>query len=45
MWSAETEVECGRDEEKAIDVAVGQVKELRQREGQSKDDSQEPPAN
>jgi hypothetical protein len=33
----ETEVERGRKEETAIDVAAEQVKELRQREGRSKD--------
>jgi hypothetical protein len=34
----ETEEERGRNEEKAIDVAAQQVKELRQLEGRSKDD-------
>jgi len=34
----ETQVERGRDEEKAIDVAAGEVKEMRRREGRSKDD-------
>jgi hypothetical protein len=33
----ETEVARGRKEETAIDVAAEQVKELRQREGRSKD--------
>jgi hypothetical protein len=32
------EQERGRDEEKAVDVAAKQVKELRKREGRSKDD-------
>ena len=32
----EAEVERGRDEDKAIDVAADQVKELRKREGRSK---------
>ena len=34
----EAEVERGRDEEKAIDVAARQVKELRKREARSKED-------
>jgi hypothetical protein len=34
----ETEVDHGRDEEKAIEVSAAQVKELRKREGRSKDD-------
>jgi hypothetical protein len=33
-----TEQERGRDEAAAIDVAAKEVKELRQREGRSKDD-------
>lgn len=33
-----TEEQRGRDEEAAIDVAASQVKELRRREGRSKDD-------
>ena len=33
----DVELERGREEEKAIDVAAGQVKELREREGRSKD--------
>jgi hypothetical protein len=32
------EEDRGREEEEAIDVAAGQVKELRGREGRSKDD-------
>jgi len=32
----DAEIERGRDEEKAIDVAADQVKELRRREGRSK---------
>jgi hypothetical protein len=32
----DAELERGRDEEKAIDVAADQVKELRKREGRSK---------
>jgi hypothetical protein len=32
------ELDHGRDEEKAIDVAAQQVKELREREGRSKDE-------
>ena len=34
----EAEVERGRDDEQAIDVAARQVKELRKREGRSKED-------
>jgi hypothetical protein len=34
----ETQVERGRDDEKAIDVAASEVKEMRRREGRSKDD-------
>lgn len=34
----EFEVERGRDNEQAIDVAARQVKELRKREGRSKGD-------
>jgi hypothetical protein len=35
----DVEEDRGRDEETAIDVAAHQVKELRKREGRSKDDS------
>jgi hypothetical protein len=34
----ETQIERGRDEEKAIDVAANEVKEMRRREGRSKED-------
>ena len=34
----ETQIERGRDEKKAIDVAAGEVKEMRRREGRSKED-------
>jgi hypothetical protein len=34
----ETEQDHGRDEETAIEVSAAQVKELRRREGRSKDD-------
>jgi hypothetical protein len=34
----QTEQERGRDEDKAIDVAAREVKELREREGRSKDE-------
>lgn len=34
----DAEVERGREEEKATDVAAQQVKELRQREGRGKDE-------
>jgi len=34
----ETQIERGRDEEKAIDVAASEVKEMRRREGRSKED-------
>jgi hypothetical protein len=34
----ETELQHGREEESAIDVAAQEVKELRRREGRSKDD-------
>jgi hypothetical protein len=34
----ETQVERGRDEEKAIEVAASEVKELRRREGRDKDE-------
>jgi hypothetical protein len=34
----EAQVERGRDEQKAIDVAASEVKEMRKREGRSKDD-------
>jgi hypothetical protein len=34
----ETQVERGRDEETAIEVAADEVKEMRRREGRSKDD-------
>ncbi len=34
----DAEVERGREEETAIDVAAQQVKELREREGRSKDE-------
>lgn len=33
----DAQVERGRDEEKAIEVAASEVKELRKREGRSKD--------
>ncbi|MFO0788846.1 MAG: hypothetical protein U0805_05265 [Pirellulales bacterium] len=33
----ETQVKRGRDEEKATEVAAGEVKEMRRREGRSKD--------
>ncbi|HVX13652.1 MAG TPA: hypothetical protein VHC22_20885 [Pirellulales bacterium] len=36
----EAEVERGREEEKATEVAAGQVKELRKREGRSKDEGE-----
>jgi hypothetical protein len=36
----ETQVERGRDEEKAIEVAASEVKEMRRREGRSKDEGQ-----
>jgi hypothetical protein len=36
----EAQVERGRDEEKAIEVAASEVKEMRRREGRSKEDSQ-----
>jgi len=35
----ETQVERGRDEEKATEVAASEVKEMRRREGRSKDDA------
>lgn len=35
----ETELDHGREEERATDVAAQQVKELRRREGRSKDDA------
>ena len=38
----DTEEDHGRDEETAIDVAAGQVKELRRREGRSKDEGATP---
>lgn len=38
----EAEVERGREEGKATEVAAAQVKELRRREGRSKEDSPEP---
>ncbi len=34
----DTQVERGRDEEKAIEVAASEVKEMRRREGRSKDE-------
>ncbi len=34
----ETQVERGRDEEKALEVAASEVKELRRREGRDKDE-------
>jgi hypothetical protein len=34
----ETQVERGRDEEKAVEVAAEEVKEMREREGRSKKD-------
>jgi hypothetical protein len=39
----DTEVDHGRDEGKATEVAAGQVKELRHREGRSKEDDPENP--
>jgi hypothetical protein len=36
----ETQVERGRDEEKATAVAASEVKEMRRREGRAKEDSQ-----
>jgi hypothetical protein len=33
----EAQVERGRDEEKAIEVAASEVKEMREREGRSKE--------
>ena len=35
----QTEVERGRDEDKATDVAAKEVKELRRREGRTKEDA------
>jgi hypothetical protein len=35
----DAQVDRGRDEEKAIEVAAEEVKELRVREGRSKDDN------
>jgi hypothetical protein len=35
----ETQVERGRDEEKAIEVAASEVKEMRRREGRSKEET------
>jgi hypothetical protein len=37
-----TEQEHGRDEKTAVDVAAKEVKELREREGRSKDDGDPP---
>jgi len=34
----ETQVERGRDEEKAKEIAASEVKEMRRREGRSKED-------
>lgn len=34
----DAQVERGRDEEKAVEVAADEVKEMRRREGRSKDD-------
>ena len=34
----ETQVERGRDEETAVEIAASEVKEMRRREGRSKDD-------
>jgi hypothetical protein len=34
----DTQVERGRDEEKAIEVAASEVKEMRRREGRAKED-------
>jgi len=34
----ETQIERGRDEQKAIDLAASEVKEMRRREGRSKED-------
>jgi hypothetical protein len=38
----ETEIKRGRAEEKAIEVSAGQVKELRAREGRSKEEEAGP---
>ncbi len=35
----DAEEERGRDEETAVEVAAGQVKEMRKREGRSKDEN------
>jgi hypothetical protein len=35
----DTQVERGRDEEKAIEVAASEVKEMRRREGRTKDET------
>jgi hypothetical protein len=35
----ETQVERGRDEEKATEVAASEVKEMRRREGRAKDET------
>jgi len=34
----ETQVDRGRDEEKAVELAASEVKEMRRREGRSKED-------
>jgi len=39
----DTELDHGREEVTAIDVAAKQVKELREREGRSKDDTPDQP--
>lgn len=39
----DAELDRGREEETAIDVAAQQVKELREREGRSKDDQPSQP--
>jgi hypothetical protein len=36
----DTQVERGRDEEQAIDVAASEVKEMRRREGRSKEEAE-----
>jgi hypothetical protein len=36
----DAQVERGRDEEKAIEVAASEVKEMRRREGRSKEETQ-----
>jgi hypothetical protein len=36
----DTQVERGRDEEEAIEVAASEVKEMRRREGRSKEEAE-----